>query len=72
MKDPLDHKTEDIFEQPPRKRGRPRSPNAKSDAQRQRECRERKTQRLAMLQGSDLPLTSDIICLDEVPIWKRA
>ena len=55
-----------------RGRGRPRKPDALSDAVRARNYRERKKQRLADLRDESKPLTSMLIDLSVLPAWKRA
>ena len=55
-----------------RGRGRPRKPDALSDAVRARKYRERKKQRLAGLRDESKPITSALIDLSALPAWKRA
>lgn len=51
--------------------GRPRNPNALSDAERARSYRARKKARRADLRDESKPLSSKIIDLSALPAWKR-
>ena len=51
--------------------GRPRNPNALSDAERARSYRARKKARLADLRDESKPLSSTVIDLSALPPWKR-
>lgn len=53
------------------KLGRPRKPDALSDAERARRYRERKKSRREELRNFNKPLSSKIIDLSELPPWKR-
>jgi hypothetical protein len=57
MKDPDDDQTLDALEPPKRGRGRPRTGEAKDDAQRAREYRERRKQRLTESRAVEVVLT---------------
>lgn len=76
MKDPLDTNTIDLFEVKlpslRKKVGRPRKADAKSGAERTRECRARKQARLAALKDVTQPITSAVIDLSALPPWQRA
>lgn len=51
--------------------GRPRKPDALSDAERARRYRARKKARLAELRDESKPVSSTIIDLSALPPWKR-
>jgi hypothetical protein len=80
MRDKHDHVTLDLLEdeadlQPPcvtkPALGRPRKPDALSDAERARRYRERKKARLADLRDESKPVYSTVIDLTALPPWKR-
>jgi hypothetical protein len=51
--------------------GRPRKPDALSDAERARRYRARKKTRLANLRDESKPVSSTVIDLSALPPWKR-
>ena len=58
--------------EPQRGRGRPPKPDALSDAERARQYRARKKQRLADLRDESKPISSTLIDLSALPAWKRS
>lgn len=53
------------------KLGRPKKPEALSDAERARRYRARKKARLAELRDKKVPISSTVIDLTALPPWKR-
>lgn len=53
------------------KPGRPREPDALSDAERARRYRARKKTRLAELRDETVPVSSTVMDLSALPPWKR-
>lgn len=73
MRDLNDPHTLDLIDPEPatRGRGRPKKPDALTDAERARRYRERKKQRLADLRDPSKPVTSPSIDLSEIAPWRR-
>jgi len=80
MRDKHDHVTLDLLLDVPAPQpscatkptlGRPRKPDALSDAERARRYRARKKARLADLRDESKPVSSNVIDLTALPPWKR-
>lgn len=55
----------------PKLRGRPVTGTALTNAEKQKAYRERKKAREAELRDPDVPLSSKVIDLSELPAWRR-